>query len=65
MTNRGDATPAARPMTLGGAEAREVSDAIADVLCWFNGFAAARPEATLPPGLPTLRDLNIKLKRTF
>lgn len=45
------------------AEARLYSDALADVLCWFEGFHAAKPKAALPPGLDRLRDLNIMLKR--
>ncbi len=46
-------------------ECREWSDAIADLLCWFNGFAAGRPEAPLPPGIDALREINIKLKGYF
>lgn len=46
-------------------ECRLYSDALADVLCWFNGFCAAKPDAPMPPGLDTLRTLNIKLKDHF
>ena len=44
------------------ADALSVSDALADALCWFQGFRAANPEAALPGSLDTLRDLNIVLK---
>jgi len=50
------------PATIPPAVCRCYSDALADVLCWFSGFAAARPEANLPPGLETLREMNIFLK---
>lgn len=43
-------------------DARKTSDAVADVLCWFAGFSAAKPDAILPPGIDNLRDLNIALK---
>lgn len=46
-------------------QARELSDALADVLCWFRGFDAAKPDAELPPGLETLREFNFRLKRRF
>jgi hypothetical protein len=39
-----------------------VSSAIADVMCWFAGFRAANPDATLPPGLNDLREFNCDLK---
>lgn len=53
------------PFSLGGARARRVSNALADVLCWFAGFKAGQPDAQLPPGLEELRSLNIKLKDTW
>lgn len=43
-------------------ESLAYADAIADALCWFRGFQAARPEAPLPPGIDRLRDLSIALK---
>lgn len=53
-------------VVLHGEDAHDVSDALADVLCWFRGFAAARAgDVELPPGIERLRELNIKLKRTF
>lgn len=43
-------------------EARTMSSALADVLCWFRGFQSAKPKAQLPPGIDDLRSLNLKLK---
>lgn len=38
--------------------------ALADVLCWFRGFKAAKgSKVEFPPGLDRLRDLNIDIKR--
>ena len=39
----------------------EVSNALADVLCWMAGFSAAGGEP--PPGIERLRELNITIKR--
>lgn len=47
-------------------ECQKISDALADVLCWFAGFKAASKEyAELPPGLNTLRNFNATLKDYF
>ncbi|MFG6660055.1 hypothetical protein [Sulfitobacter sp. 915] len=46
-------------------EAEAISYGIADVLCWVNGFNAARDGTDLetgPLGTKELRDMNIKLK---
>jgi len=53
------------PLILSPDDCRAWSHALADVLCWFSGFAAARPNADLPPGINLLRDANIKLKGHF
>lgn len=45
------------------AQADAYSDAIADVLCWLNGFLMGKgDDAEMPPGWRSLRDLNIALK---
>ena len=36
--------------------------ALADALCWFQGFQAANREAPVPDTLDTLRELNLLLK---
>ena len=43
-------------------ETERASSAIADVMCWFAGFRAGNADATLPPGLDDLRELNCRLK---
>ena len=45
------------------AEAERISAAMADLLCWCSGFAAACPDDTNrhPPGVSATRDLRIKL----
>lgn len=51
--------------TIEGAE--DLSYALSDVLCWCDGFYAARQGTDLtetgPNGLQRLRDFNIKLKK--
>lgn len=54
--------PPTRAIEIESEEARYISDALADVLCWFQGFSAAKPDADVPASLGRLRDLNIKLK---
>jgi hypothetical protein len=57
------ANPDDNSITMTAAEARKMSNALADVLCWFSGFQAARRRrATLPPGIDDLRSLNLALK---
>ena len=44
-------------------QADEYSCALADVLCWFDGFLMGKgDDARMPPGWHTLRELNIDLK---
>jgi hypothetical protein len=44
-------------------KATEYADALADVLCWFNGFLMGKGEdAMMPPGWQKLRDLSADLK---
>lgn len=44
-------------------KADEYSDALADVLCWFNGFLMGKgDEAEMPPGWRKLRELSADLK---
>ena len=44
-------------------QATAYSDALADVLCWFNGFLMGKgDEAEMPPGWRKLRDLSADLK---
>lgn len=38
--------------------ARRYSAALADVCCWFKGFAAAKPDAELPRAWRVLMELN-------
>ena len=43
----------------------DLISAIADVLCWFNGFSANRDDYDiLPLDLLTLREFNIVLKKS-
>ena len=46
-----------------------ISNALADVICWFDGFEAAHAmtdkRLNLPQGIERLRDLNIKLKEHY
>ncbi len=48
--------------TITRAEAEAYSGALADVLCWFQGFVAADRDAPVPRSLDTLRELNITMK---
>jgi hypothetical protein len=47
-------------------EARSYHDAIADLLCWFDGFRAGRGDSYSEPlGLDTLRELKLRLRYRF
>lgn len=52
------------PITVLSADAATAyADALADVLCWFNGFLMGRgDEAKMPPGWELLRELSVDLK---
>jgi hypothetical protein len=40
-----------------------LKDAIADVMCWHNGFECAKPDYNAPPGLYTLQSFGADLQR--
>lgn len=49
--------------TMAAEKADEYADALADVLCWFNGFLMGKGEdAEMPPGWRKLRELSATLK---
>ena len=49
--------------TMTARDATAYSDAITDVLCWFNGFLMGKGEdAEMPPGWRCLRSLGADLK---
>ena len=39
-----------------------ITDALADVLCWFRGYRAGNPDALIPDSLDVLRDLNLTIQ---
>ena len=39
-----------------------ITDALADVLCWFRGYRAGNPDALIPDSLDDLRDLNLTIQ---
>lgn len=41
---------------------KSVSYALADVLCWFSGFAAGNPDYSNPCDLDALRNFKIRLR---
>jgi len=43
-------------------EAQSLKDAIADVLCWHNGFECAKPDYKAPPGLYILERFGTDLQ---
>jgi len=45
-------------------QAKQIQDAISDLLCWSNGFMAAKGEDFRfgPMGVDTIRELRIALK---
>jgi hypothetical protein len=48
---------------LSAEKADAYADALADVLCWFNGFLMGKgDEAEMPPGWRKLRELSADLK---
>jgi hypothetical protein len=47
---------------LSEAQANDLSSALADTLCWFAGFQAARPDEALIVERGPLRELNIRIK---
>ena len=48
--------------TMSERTAKRLSHALADVLCWFSGFAAGNPDYSNPCDLDALRQFNIKTK---
>ena len=39
-----------------------ITDALADVLCWFRGYRAGNPDALIPDSLDVLRNLNLTIQ---
>lgn len=65
MTEKSPATPTVT-ITLTREEAERISYGLADLLCWHQGFRAAREgtelEAYNPMGVERARDINLKIK---
>lgn len=59
--------PRAVTITMTRVDAEELSFALSDLLCWHQGYAAAKGDDTAhaPMGVEAARDLNIKLKRAI
>ena len=59
----------AKPIAMTDEQIKQGAYAIADVLCWFNGFQAAHfgrenvGNPPMPPGLDKLRDLRFAIEK--
>jgi hypothetical protein len=54
-------------IVLSRTDADRVQEGLSDMLCWCNGFIAARPDDTAnhPMGVHEARMINLKIKRAL
>lgn len=56
-------------LEFGESQAKQLSSAMSDLLCWARGFKAAlnlsEEQDRVPMGIEEIRELNIKLKKAI